>query len=202
MCNVVAIMQPTLIPEELAPRAIASLTLSFAGDPMARWSWRAPELFLASFPRFIRGMAGQAFGCGSAYAIDDMRGVALWLPPGERTDDAVLEALFEESIPEEQGPSGAKLAEVMAAHHPREPHWYLPLIGVEPLAQGRGLGARLMQPVLEICDRDGVVAYLESSNGRNIPFYERLGFRVLARLHAGDSPELVPMLREPIARRA
>lgn len=195
-------LKVSAISEELAPRAIASLTLSFAGDPMVRWCWRASELFLASFPRFIRGMGGRAFGLGSAYGIDDVRGVALWLPPGVSPDDSLLDPLFEETIPDAQAESGAKLAELMSAHHPREPHWYLPLIGVEPLAQGRGLGAQLMQPVLDICDRDGTLAYLESSNGRNIPFYERLGFRVMARLQAGDSPELVPMLRKPNTRPA
>jgi GNAT superfamily N-acetyltransferase len=190
-------MEPILIPELLSTRAIATLTLAFAGDPMARWSWRAPDLFLASFPRFVRGIAGAAFSGGGAYGIDDMRGVALWLPPGVGSDDALLEALFDETVPKEQAADGAAMFERMAEHHPREPHWYLPLIGIDPLAQGRKLGAMLMQPVLTRCDREGVPAYLESTNPRNIPFYERLGFQVLTTLQVGQSPELVPMLRSP-----
>ncbi|MET0344371.1 MAG: GNAT family N-acetyltransferase [Polyangiales bacterium] len=166
---------------------------------MTRWSWRAPDLYLASFPRFVHAIAGNAFGHGGAYAVDDLRGVALWLPPGVRSDEALLEALFEETVPESQAADGGAMFERMAASHPREPHWYLPLIGIDPRAQGQKLGAALLQPVLTRCDRDGVPAYLESSNPRNIPFYERLGFQVLTRLQVGASPELVPMLRRPRA---
>jgi GNAT superfamily N-acetyltransferase len=193
-------MQPISISEELSSHAIASLTLAFASDPMARWSWPTPELFLASFPRMARAMGGRAFRHGGAYSIDETRGAALWLPPGVSPDEAAVEALFAETIRPDRAASGAKLAELMSAHHPREPHWYLPIIGVEPMAQGRKLGAQLMRPVLEICDRDGLPAYLESSNPRNIPFYKQLGFRALATLQSGDSPQLVPMMREPSKR--
>jgi ribosomal protein S18 acetylase RimI-like enzyme len=190
-------MEPTLISPSLLSRATATLTLAFAADPMVRWSWQAPELFLASFPRFVHAIAGNAFSHDGAYAIDDLRGVALWLPPGVESDDALLEALFEETVPKRQTADGAKMFELMAAHHPKEPHWYLPVIGIDPRAQGRKLGEALMQPALARCDRDGLPAYLESSNPRNIPFYERLGFRVLTKLQVGESPELVPMLRPP-----
>lgn len=62
-------------------------------------------------------------------------------------------------------------------HHPAKPeHWYLHYIGVEPRRQGRGLGAALLAPVLELCDRDGAPAYLESSTDRNCALYERHGF--------------------------
>ncbi len=192
-------MEPALIPESLSSRAIATLTLAFSSDPMTRWSWRAPEVYLASFPRFVRAIAGNSFGHGSAYGSDDMRGVALWLPPGVRSDEAQLEALFEETVPKSQAADGAAMFERMATSHPREPHWYLPLVGVDPRAQGEKLGGALLRPVLARCDRDGVPAYLESSNPRNISFYERLGFHVLTRLQVGESPELVPMLRPPRA---
>ena len=36
--------------------------------------------------------------------------------------------------------------------HPDESHWYLPMIGVEPSAQGEGLGAALLRHALARCD--------------------------------------------------
>ena len=54
--------------------------------------------------------------------------------------------------------------EQMGQHHPPEPHWYLPLIGVDPARQGQGLGAALMRPVLAKCDAAGLPAYLESTS--------------------------------------
>ncbi len=62
-----------------------------------------------------------------------------------------------------------------------EPHWYLPLIGVDPAHQGEGHGDALMAYALARCDRDHAPAYLESSKPRNIPFYRRYGFETARR---------------------
>ncbi len=58
----------------------------------------------------------------------------------------------------------------------------------------------LLRHQLKICDRDGALAYLESSNPRNIALYERHGFEALGRIQAGTSPTMVPMLRKPRRR--
>jgi ribosomal protein S18 acetylase RimI-like enzyme len=89
------------------------------------------------------------------------------------------------------------LLEQMARHHPDEPHWYLPLIGVDPAHQGKGLGGALMSYALERCDCDGTTAYLESTNPRNVSLYERHGFTAVGRIQVGTSPPIVPMVRRP-----
>jgi GNAT superfamily N-acetyltransferase len=72
-------------------------------------------------------------------------------------------------------------------------------LGVAPEHQGEGLGSRLLAPILEICDSDGIPAYLESSKHSNIAFYTRHGFRVSGELRMpGGGPLLYPMWREPI----
>ncbi len=83
----------------------------------------------------------------------------------------------------------------MEAHHPSDPCWYLPLIGVDPRCQGRGYGSALLRHALERCDRDGMPSYLESSNPRNIPLYQRHGFEIIGSIQAGTSPTVVAMLR-------
>ena len=83
----------------------------------------------------------------------------------------------------------------MGRYHTSEPHWYLPLIGVDPARQGKGYGAALMRHALAACDRDGMPAYLESTNPRNVPLYERHGFALLGTIQAGSSPPIFPMLR-------
>jgi GNAT superfamily N-acetyltransferase len=86
--------------------------------------------------------------------------------------------------------------------HPREPHYYLASLGVAPEAQGNGVGSRLLGPMLERCDREGVPAYLESSRDRNVPFYERHGFRVTDELRLPlGGPTLWLMWREPAGAR-
>ena len=84
----------------------------------------------------------------------------------------------------------------MGAYHPPEPHWYLPLIGVDPLHQGKGCGTALLKFALERVDRDHLPAYLESTNPRNISLYQRHGFEILGTIQVGGSPPVVPMLRQ------
>ncbi len=54
-----------------------------------------------------------------------------------------------------------------------------------------------MRHALARCDEAGQLAYLESTNPRSVPLYERHGFRVLGRIQVGSSPVLLPMLRTP-----
>ncbi len=175
--------------------AIATIVLAFAGDPMARWTWPEAHQYLAAMPRMIRAFASSAFSIGSAFRTDDCAGAALWLPPGAGSDEEALGAVIESTVTPSLGPETEAIFEQMATFHPTQPHWYLPLIGVDPAHQGEGQGHALMAHALARCDSDHAPAYLESSNPRNIPFYRRHGFEPLGAIQVGSSPTLVPMLR-------
>jgi ribosomal protein S18 acetylase RimI-like enzyme len=123
--------------------------------------------------------------------------VALWLPPGVNPDEEALIGLVEQAVPENIRGDAFSIFEQMGGFHPGEPHWYLPFIGVDPAHQGEGYGTELMRHTLKRCDADEIPAYLENSNPRNAPFYERLGFEQLGVIKAGTFPEIVPMLRKP-----
>ena len=87
----------------------------------------------------------------------------------------------------------------MEGKHPSEPsHWYLAVLGVEPGSQGRGLGSKLMHPVLERLDGEGVAAYLEASTPRSRALYERHGFEVTGEMNLpANGPPIWLMWREP-----
>lgn len=89
------------------------------------------------------------------------------------------------------------LFEQTDAFHPREAHWHLPLIGVAPAHQEKGIGSALLSHVVNACDNQKVLAYLEATSPRNVPLYERHGFEALGSIQAADSPPIVPMLRKP-----
>jgi ribosomal protein S18 acetylase RimI-like enzyme len=72
---------------------------------------------------------------------------------------------------------------------------------VDPARQGQKLGDKLMAHALARCDADRMPAYLESSNPRNLGFYQRHGFEILGKIQVGSSPTIVPMLRKPRERR-
>ncbi|MGP1309512.1 MAG: GNAT family N-acetyltransferase [Phycisphaerales bacterium] len=178
-----------------ADRAATLITLSFVADPPSRWLWPDRAQFLHAFPRFVHAFGGGAFETGAAHATADFNGVALWLPPGASSDDAALEQLFNETVSDELKTDVFLLFEQMAAYHPSEPHWHLPLIGVDPAFQHRGIGGALLRHALEKCDRDGLPAYLEATSRRNAALYARHGFERIGTIQSGDSPEIIPMLR-------
>ncbi len=173
---------------------IAVLVLAFGADPATRWTWPSPDQYLQHFPTFAKILGGKAFTHESAYYADGYAGAALWLPPDVHPDDDALTALMQRTSaapPEDV----SALFERMDSYHPQEPHWYLPFIGVDPSQQGGGHGAELMEHALIACDRDHAPAYLESSNPKNVPLYERHGFTVLGTIQVGTSPPIFPMLR-------
>jgi ribosomal protein S18 acetylase RimI-like enzyme len=189
------------IDQASAEAAFATIILAFGTDPAARWSWPHPEDYLRNMPLLARAFGGKSFALGTADAIDGFAGVALWLPPGVAPDEEALGSLIERTAPASIQQDAAGVFEQMASFHPHEPHWYLPLIGVDPARQGQRLGDRLLAHALARCDADHLPAYLESSNPRNLSFYQRHGFEPLGKIQVGSSPTLVPMLRKPGARR-
>lgn len=175
--------------------AIHTIVLAFSADPVARWCWPDPHHYLTHMPPFVRALAGRAFPHGGAHCTDDHAGAALWLPPSVHPDDAALSDTIERTlIPAVRADLGAAMGR-LAACHPGGPHWYLPMIGVDPVHQGRGIGAALLAHALRVCDRDRLPAYLESTNPRNVTLYERHGFFALDRIQVGGSPPFTPMVR-------
>jgi ribosomal protein S18 acetylase RimI-like enzyme len=166
-------------------------------DPAARWVWPDSQQFLMHFPSFVRAFGGKAFAHGSAYYVDGYVGAALWLPPDVHPDENALIALLQQTVSEQIQKDFFPVLEQMGSYHPSEPHWYLPLMGVDPSQQGKGFGSALLHHTLMQFDRDNKLAYLESSNPRNIPLYKRHGFELLGTIQIGTSPSIAPMLRRP-----
>jgi GNAT superfamily N-acetyltransferase len=179
---------------------IQAIVAAFSADPVARWCWPDAHQYFASMGRFALAFGGGAFDHQAAHCTDDFSGAALWLPPGVGPDEEAMGRIIEETVAEAVRDDLFGVLEQMGTCHPTEPHWYLPLIGVAPPHQGKGHGGALMAHALERCDRDGCLAYLESSNPKNIPLYQRHGFTVLGTIQVGSSPPVVPMLRPPTTR--
>ena len=186
----------TVANEDEQSVAVGVLTLAFSSDPMARWSQPDPLKYLEHFPSLVQAFGGNAFAENSGFVADSFAGAALWLPPGVGPDEEGLMAIVNATAPEEIKNDLFGVFDQMDKFHPKEPHWYLPLIGVDPARQGNGVGSALMKRALELCDTDGTIAYLESSNPKNIPLYERHGFKVIGEIQNGSSPTMYPMRRE------
>jgi ribosomal protein S18 acetylase RimI-like enzyme len=78
-------------------------------------------------------------------------------------------------------PRAMKLTGVWTKHDPKEPHWHIGPIGVDPAFQGQGVGRALLASFLETVDEDGSMAYLETDVDRNVSLYEKFGFQVVGQ---------------------
>jgi ribosomal protein S18 acetylase RimI-like enzyme len=180
---------------DIQTSTINTIVLGFAADPMTRWVWPDSSKYLRIMPQFVMAFGGRAFEHGTAYITDGARAAALWLPPGIEPDDVAMAAIMAQTLRPDIADDLGHVLQGMARYHPREPHWYLPLIAADPHWIGQGLGALLMQHALRRCDEEGIAAYLESSNPRNISLYERHGFEIIGEIQHGCSPTMTPMLR-------
>ena len=173
---------------------LATLLLGFSADPIERWLWPEAKDYLNCMPLFD-AFAGGAINAGSAYVTDNFESAALWLPPGDEPDEDKILEILNNTLKEDTMADAMLLFEAMEEFHPTEPCWYLPMIAVDPAHQGYGFGGQLMKHALTRCDEDGLPAYLESSNSRNISLYERHGFEKMGEIQAGASPVMTPMIR-------
>ncbi|MBT8356628.1 MAG: GNAT family N-acetyltransferase [Deltaproteobacteria bacterium] len=73
-----------------------------------------------------------------------------------------------------------------ARHEPLSQHWHLGPIGVLPSHQGLGIGSMLMERFCREVDACMAKAYLETEGDKNVRFYEKFGFKIVAESEIFD----------------
>ena len=56
--------------------------------------------------------------------------------------------------------------------------WYLYNLSIKKDAQGKGIASKLLRPMLEFCDDEKMVAYLETNKESNVGLYKHYGFEL------------------------
>ncbi|KUL86918.1 hypothetical protein ZTR_05337 [Talaromyces verruculosus] len=70
-------------------------------------------------------------------------------------------------------------------------YYFCNMVTVRPEAQGRGIGRRLFEVVMDKADREGVKCYLESSKGEpNVRIYEKMGFGLVKEIDCVDGGDV------------
>jgi ribosomal protein S18 acetylase RimI-like enzyme len=182
------------------PALAGVLSRAFDDDPVMAWLFPDPRRRPRWLNTFFEVRLRQLMRQEEVWATADAAGAALWAQPDRWKLSAGETASMLLRIVRGVGrrtPRGLRGLALIEEHHPSEPHWYLAVLGVDPSAQGEGLGSALLAPVLRSCDEDGVPAYLESSKERNIAFYARHGFRVTEEVQMPKGPPIWLMWREP-----
>jgi ribosomal protein S18 acetylase RimI-like enzyme len=179
-----------------------TLARAFHEDPAFTWVLQADPnragMLERGFELFLRRVWLEH---DETYTTQSVAGVAVWEPPDEWRTSVGRQLRL---LPSMVGIFHRRLPRLLNAivklerGHPRDPHYYLPFVGVEPRWQGRGLGGTLLAPILERCDRERLPAFLEASSARNRALYERLGFTVMEEFRLGrGAPTQWRMWREP-----
>ena len=176
------------------------LAEAFFDDPLGRWIDPDPDTRTSRLtPMFEMWATAFTLPHGEVLRAGDM-GAALWLPPGRWQ---VPPLVLLRHLPRMGRIFGRRTTLLLRGltrlehQHPRQPHWYLPLMGVAAAHQGQGIGSALLDAVLERCDEDGLPAYLEATCERNRELYRRHGFTVRGEVDLPGGPPLWPMWREP-----
>jgi GNAT superfamily N-acetyltransferase len=179
----------------------SSLARAFHDDPVMQFLFPDEKSRPRRLTTFFRtAMKSQHLPHGTCYTNEDRSAAALWDPPGHWRMTG-RQALV--SLPGMLAslrfriPTALRCLPAMERPHPRDPHFYLAVLGTRPDRQGHGLGSALMEPVLSRCDAEGIGAYLESSKESNVPFYRRHGFEVVGDINLPGGPTIWPMWRDP-----
>lgn len=76
--------------------------------------------------------------------------------------------------------------------------WYLFNLSIKKDAQGKGLASKLMRPMLQFCDEEKMVAYLETNKETNVGLYRHYGFSLMKEEKIPKTPVThYAMVRHP-----
>ena len=138
-------------------RDLATLARAFADDPVMAWLLPSARARTERLPRlFAMELFYLYLPHDEVYTECDLVGGAVWrrrAPGGHRRAASCGPS------PAWPGPSGptcrlrSNASSAIERVHPRQPHWYLAVVGTEPSHQRQGIGSALLAPVLERCDR-------------------------------------------------
>lgn len=76
--------------------------------------------------------------------------------------------------------------------------WYLYNLSVSKNAQGKGIAKKLLKPMLDFCDDEKMITYLETNKQSNVTLYEHFGFNLReTNVIRGSSVQHYSMVRDP-----
>ena len=196
-------MRPATLEDiELLARIAAE---GFYDDPVLSWVLQDDTTRLGQMIVMFKGLVEDMLPDRGAVYLADAACAAFWRDPtfehGQSASDRMEEAAAEDGpgpFTEDEQARMTILGDAMREAHPHEPHWYLNVVSTLPSHQSQGLGAAVLEPVIQRADAEGMPCYLESSNPRNRTLYYRSGFEDRGDIEPDGGPPLRKMWRDPV----
>ena len=159
------------------------LDAALADDPFVGWVTGGARLRRR---RYVDLLVRHVAARGEVYVVDDLTSAALWIPPGGWNTGALEQVLLWPRLLRTVGVRrlGTVTERLRAIERERPPlPWYLlALLGTDPKFVGTGRATAALRPILDRCDRDRVVALVDTSHPDNQRFYRRFGFRPVSHV--------------------
>jgi GNAT superfamily N-acetyltransferase len=162
-------------------RVVDTVVTAFRADPAFRFFFPDESTYDRQAAAFAGHLFDRRVGRGTVWVLADGAAVTMWDPPGDDPADSV-------STMDLSPDAKARLENfdtVVGAALPPGPFWYLGVVATHPRHAGRRLGRSLMAVGLERAAADGLPAYLETANPRNVDRYAGVGWEVVASVDAG-----------------
>jgi ribosomal protein S18 acetylase RimI-like enzyme len=185
------------------PRLADVLAQAFYDDPVMRWATREDEKRLPALTDLYAQSLEHDIRYGWVTTTDDLNACAVWLPPEAAKEPTPLLYTLRMLPNYIRWCSARKIGKwlnfiaLCEEKRPKTPHYYLDFIGVHPDRQGQGYASALLRYTLTKLDTLQAPAYLESSNPRNNPLYQRKDFITTDEIHLPNGPTLWCMHRKP-----
>jgi ribosomal protein S18 acetylase RimI-like enzyme len=147
---------------------VATLTTAFFDDPVWGPAFPDPGRRAVQAGALWRLFATSALRYPWLLVTGKVEAAALWIPPGgtelTETEEHGFEDFLRRITDAETAAGILGILEPMEAARPREPHFYLSLLGTHDDHRGKGIGMALLRESLARIDALNMPAYLESSN--------------------------------------
>lgn len=165
-----------------------ALTRAFADDPLCSYVFpnrtRRLQKMRWIYVHWLRLFISRRL----VYTTPELSGAALWHRPEQGFDIGVWEQVQAGFLPVLFLLHPAEHIRGFRAHHDAvarmkqfvdKPHWVLDTLGVAPDYHRKGIARTMLQPVMDQADAVGIPCFVNTHNSVNVPFYERLGFKVI-----------------------
>ena len=138
---------------------------------------------------------------------EEINGFAVWLPfgfTGSKTLPFLLNGGLELIFHSGPGIIGRLLTYESYAMNLKKEFtdnydWYLYNLSIKKEAQGKGIASKLMRPMLQFCDDERMVAYLETNKEANVGLYRHYGFDLMKEELIHKTPVThYAMVRKPM----
>jgi ribosomal protein S18 acetylase RimI-like enzyme len=183
-----------------AERISQTLARAFFDDPLICFLLADERTRPQKMPRLFKLLFKLGLPHGACDVTGGYEAVALWRPPGKWhipfyqyiTNGPAFLGVFGPG----KGLRAMSVMDVIEKRHPKEPHYYLQVLGTDPAKQGKGYGGVAIRRQLAVADAAHMPCYLESSKESNIPIYRSFGFEVTGEIKVPNGPTLWPMWRK------